>query len=289
MIQEVMTRLARMNLVEKFLFDETMENKEAYEAMVSILLENEVHLLARTETEKELRVSPELRSIRLDVVGMDDKNVVYFMEMQQKNTKNLEKRSRYYQGHIDVSLLPTGEADFNKLPDSCFILVAPFDIFGKGLYRYTFVGTCIECPELRLQDGAVKIFINTKGMNPEMFSQEFLDLMEYVTKSEDEVVERSESKRLRILHECVKKVKGSEKVGVKLMQTWEEYVMIKEEGRAEGREVGRAEGRAEAIRVLIETCKELKMSLEDTRNKIIEKLSLDDKEAEQLLKKYWCL
>ena len=77
----------------------------------------------------------------------------------------------------------------------------------------------------------------------------------------------------------MKKVKGSEKVGVKLMQTWEEHVMIKEEGRAEGR--------AEAIRVLIETCKELKMSLEATRNRIIEKLTLDEKEAEQLLMKYW--
>lgn len=279
MIQEVRTRLEQMNLVEKFLFDETMEDKEAYEAMVSILLEDEIHLLPWTETEKELRVSPQLRSIRLDVVSMDEKNNVYFTEMQHKDTKNLQKRSRYYQGHIDVSLLPPGESDFNKLPDACFILVAPFDVFGKGLYRYTFVGTCIECPELRLQDGAIKIFINTKGKNPEKFSQEFLDLMEYITNTDDVVVERSKSKRLRTLHECVKRVKRSEKVGVKLMQTWEEHAMIKEEGRLEGR--------MEAIKVLIETCKELKMSLEATKNKIIEKLALDDREAETLMKKYW--
>lgn len=113
----------------------------------------------------------------------------------------------------------------------------------------------------------------------EKFSQEFLDLMEYITNTDDEVVERSGSRRLRTLHECVKKVKLSEKVGVKLMQTWEEHAMIRTEGRAEGR--------AEGIRVLIETCKELKMSLEDTRNKIIEKLSLDDKEVDVLIKKYW--
>lgn len=234
MIQEVKTRLEEMNLVEKFLFDETMEDEEAYEAMVSILLEDEVHLLPWTETEKELRVSPQLRAIRLDVVSMDEKHHIYFTEMQQVDTKNLQKRSRYYQGHIDVSLLPPGEIDFNKLPDSCFILVAPFDIFGKGLYRYTFVGTCIECPQLQLQDGAVRIFINTKGKNPEKFSQEFLDLMEYITNTDDGVVERSNSKRLKTLHECVKKVKLSEKVGVKLMQTWEEHAMIRDEGRMEG-------------------------------------------------------
>lgn len=279
MMQEVRTRLEEMNLVEKFLFDETMEDQEAYEAMVSILLEDEVHLLPWRETEKELRVSPQLRSIRLDVVSVDEKHNIYLAEMQQADTKNLRKRSRYYQGHIDVSLLPPGEVDFNKLPDSFFILVAPFDVFGKGLYRYTFVGTCIECPELQLQDGAVRIFINTKGKNSEMFSQEFLDLMEYITNTNDEVAERSGSSRLRTLHECVKKVKLSEKVGVKLMQTWEEHAMIKNEGRMEGR--------MEAISILIETCKELKLSLEATRNKLVEKLSLDEKEVDSLLNKYW--
>jgi len=204
-------------------------------------------------------VSPELRSVRLDVVSMDEKHNVYFTEMQQKDTRNLRKRSRYYQGHIDVSLLPPGEADFNKLPDSCFILVAPFDIFGKGLYRYTFVGTCIECPELHLKDGAVRIFINTKGKNSEKFSQEFLDLMEYITNTDEMIVEHSKSKRLKTLHKCVKKVKLSEKVGVKLMQTWEEHAMIKEEGRMEGR----MEGHLDALKQNVENLmKSLSISLE---------------------------
>lgn len=51
-------------------------------------------------------------------------------------------------------------------------MVAPFDLFGKGLYRYTFEGTCRECPELKLGDGAVKIFINTNGTNKEDFSED---------------------------------------------------------------------------------------------------------------------
>ena len=68
------------------------------------------------------------------------------------------------------------------------------------------MGTCIECPKLRLQDGAVRIFMNIKGKNPEKFSQELLDLMEYITNTDDEVVERSGSRRLRALHEFVKRV-----------------------------------------------------------------------------------
>lgn len=83
--------------------------------------------------------------------------------MQQRNTGNLLKRSRYYQAQLDVSLLEPGSADFNLLNDSCFILIAPFDIFGRGLYRYTFEGVCRECSDLKLNDGAVRVFINTKG------------------------------------------------------------------------------------------------------------------------------
>ena len=55
------TKLQKLNLLDKFLFDEAMEDRETYQAVISILLQNEVELLGKTETEKELRVSPELR------------------------------------------------------------------------------------------------------------------------------------------------------------------------------------------------------------------------------------
>ena len=90
----VKTPLEELNLTERFLFAETMDEPDAYEAMVGILLENEIELLEQTQTEKELRVSPQLRRVRLDVVNMDKDGQVYFTEMQKKNTKNLEKRSR---------------------------------------------------------------------------------------------------------------------------------------------------------------------------------------------------
>ena len=72
MENNVTTKLKNLNLVDKFLFDETMEDREAYQAVISILLENETALLTKPQTEKELRVSPQLRQIRLDVVSMDD-------------------------------------------------------------------------------------------------------------------------------------------------------------------------------------------------------------------------
>jgi len=234
MVNDVTTKLTELNLVDRFLFDETMEDREVYQAVVSILLENEIELLDKPETEKEFRVSPELRQVRLDVISMSSDKTLYYTEMQQKDTGNLRRRSRYYQAQLDVSLLEPGSKNFNLLNDSCFILIAPFDIFGKGLYRYTFEGTCRECPELKLEDGAIRIFINTVGTNKQDFSQEFLDFMEYITASTDAVAERTISGKVRMIHEKVKRIRASEKIGVKYMQLWEEKAYIREEGLKEG-------------------------------------------------------
>ncbi len=104
-----------------------------------------------------------------------------------------------------------------------------------------------ECPELRLEDGAVKIFINTKGTNKEEFSQEFLDFMEYITESTDAVAERTSSSRIKLIHNNVRKIKASEKMGVKYMQLWEEKELIRAEGKAEGKKEGVKEGKAEML------------------------------------------
>ncbi|MCM1155397.1 MAG: Rpn family recombination-promoting nuclease/putative transposase [Roseburia sp.] len=277
------TKLEDLNLVDKFLFDETMEDKEAYQALIGLLLENETELLTRPETEKEIRISPQLRQIRLDVVSMDWEKKLYYTEMQKRNTGNLIRRSRYYQAQLDVSLLEPGSTDFNMLNDSCFILIAPFDIFGKGLYRYTFEGTCRECPELKLRDGSVRIFINTKGKNREDFSIEFLDFMEYITESTDELADKTQSDRIKLIHERVKKIKASEKAGVRYMQHWEEIAYARQDGVAEGLKEGLEEG----IKNSLSICREFGMSRESALDKLKEKFQFGDGKAQEYMEKYW--
>lgn len=79
------------------------------------------------------------------------------------------------------------------------------------------------------------MFINTRGKNREGFTQEFLDFMEYITASRDETADRAESGRIKLIHERVKKIRRSEKMGVKYMQFWEEKAYAREEGLEEGR------------------------------------------------------
>lgn len=88
---------------------------------------------------------------------------------------------------------------------------------------------------MKLPDGVTRIFINTKGTNRGNFSQEFLDFMEYIMDSTDEVAERTDSSNIKVIHEWVSRIRMSEEAGIKYMQKWEERVYDRMEGREEGR------------------------------------------------------
>ena len=111
------------------------------------------------------------------------------------------------------------------------VMITPFDLFGYGLYRYTFQMKC-EIPELKLDDGATRIFLNTRGEHPELVPSELIELLKYMQHSTDEVSGACESKRIQEMHRRVCQIRASEKTEVKYMQTWEEK--IQNEKAAEG-------------------------------------------------------
>lgn len=94
---------------------------------------------------------------------MDEEKTVYNSEMQPARKSDLAKRSRYYQSLLDANLLEPGIPNYNLLNQSYIILITPFDLFGYGKFRYTFEAKCKEVPELKLEDGATRIFLNTRG------------------------------------------------------------------------------------------------------------------------------
>jgi len=226
-----MKQLKDLTLLDKFLFDETMDHPEAHEALLQIILgQEELKLMTPSQTEKEFRTMPWLRSIRVDVYALDQKGTVYDTEMQAEHRTDLAKRSRYYQGLIDSSLLEPGSISFNKLNNTYIIIITPYDLFEKEKYCYTFVPCCREDKNVELQDGAIRIFLNTKGKNDDEVSQELRDFLHYVETTDEKIAENSESERLKKIHACVSRVKSSEEAGVKYMQKWEEKINDREEG-----------------------------------------------------------
>ena len=148
--------LKELNLLDKFLFDEAMDDPENVKTMLDIILSQNTMLKHPPQTEKEQRISTDNRQIRLDVYAMDE------------------------------------------------------------------------------DAGATRIFLNTRGEHPELVSPELIELLKYMEHSTDEVSGSCESKRIQEMHRRVCQIKASEKTEVKYMQTWEEKILIKQEGIQEG-------------------------------------------------------
>ena len=87
------------------------------------------------------------------------------------------------------------------------------------------------------------------------------------------------SKRIQEMHRRVCQIKASEKAEVKYMQTWEEKILIKQEGIAEGRLEGRLEGKLEEKQELTR-----KLANKFSIEQIAEILEIDILEVENILK-----
>ena len=233
--------LKELNLLDKFLFDEAMDDPENVKTMLDIILSQNTNLKHPPQTEKEQRTSTDNRQIRLDVYAIDEDDVIYEAEAQ-----------------------------------NLIVLIMPFDLFGYGLYRYTFHMRCEEVPELKLDDGATRIFLNTRGKHPELVSLELIELLKYMEHSTDEVSEVCKSERIQEMHRRICQIKASEKTEVKYMQTWEERIMIKQEGIAEGR----IEGEKALLKSLIEK----KMAKKYSAEQISAMLEVDVSEVENIMK-----
>ena len=285
-------QLNELTLLDRFLFASVMEDDRSLELVLSIIMGEEITLRQPSQVEKEFRTMPWLRSIRLDVYNVDDKNRIYDAEVQEKNTGNLAKRSRFYQALIDSTLLAPGrDVSFHHLPESYLIMITPFDLWGYGKYRYTFRMRCEEQPDLYLEDGIGRIFLNTRGTNDGEVNPELAELLHYMENSTDETAEMCRSEKVRELHRRVSEVKASEEFGVKYMQAWEEKIYE----RMEGKEEGLAEGMEKGMEKGIEKGRELgekrvsaltQCLLKAKRYDDLERAAVDGEYRERLCREY---
>lgn len=244
--------LKDLNLLDRFLFAEAADDPEFMELVLEIILGKEIALKHLPQTEKENRAALWNRQVKLDVWSMDIEDSIYDVEVQNRNTGSLLKRTRLYHGLIDSKLLPPGTMDYNSLNDVFVIMIMPFDLFGRGLYRYTFKKTCLEIPELEMQDGSTTIFLNTRGRNKTGVSDELISLLEYFENTTAVAASKSQSDRILKLQEKVEAIRTNEEVGVKLMNAWEEKIYEREDWRREGITEGRKEERKDIISKLKE-------------------------------------
>ena len=221
-----------LQIKDDYIFAKVMRDKEICKAVIEKLLNIKVKDLEYVEEQKEINIAFDSKSVRLDVY-VEDGDRIFDIEMQTTNQRGLAKRSRYYQGMIDLNTIEKGE-NYKKLKDSYIIFICTFDPFRKGLAQYSFTNCCLEDNDLQLEDGTMKIFFNTKNYN-QAKDAEIQAFLRYVNGeySNDPFVKRLDAR--------VKQVKENKEWRAEYMT----LLMREQEIQEEAFEKGRAEGARE--------------------------------------------
>ena len=238
----------KTNLSDFALFLSVLKVKDAYEDVLSIILDEPDLELKEVKVEQVILNQSGKRAIRLDAWASDLRERQFDMEMQNDTkSDDVRKRSRFYQGMLDTPVLKSGkETRYKNLPSTVIIFITQEDIFGRDRAMYTFSERCEEVPDLPLGDGTSKIFLNMMSTNgrPELVS--LLQYMKCTTLSNVNVTVKDE--RILDLDRIVEEVRQSEEWEAVRMNILEiGFEQGKEMGIKAGLEEGREKGKKEGI------------------------------------------
>lgn len=224
--------IMELNLEDDFLFAKVMSDMEICRKVLEKILIVPIKKVEVPTTQKTINVLYEGKGIRLDVYVNDDKGTIYNVEMQRGKKKELPKRSRYYQGSIDLDLISSG-GYYTELKKTYIIFICTFDPFSDKRHLYTFENRCQENPSLALGDEVTKIFLNTKGKIDDV-DADMKEFLAYVENTTDAFAEQSSNPLIKEIHKRVTEVKQSKEMEVEYMTLLQRDRENLEQGREEG-------------------------------------------------------
>ncbi len=188
------TEWEKLGISNDFLFGKVMQDAELCKELLQIIFPNmKIDHIEYPVLQKTINMDADAKSVRLDVYIVDNKGTVYDIEMQMADTKELPKRTRYYQAMMDLEMIDKGQS-YKKLKKSFVIFICPFDLFNEGRHLYTFKNVCMEDKKILLGDDTTKIFLNTEGKMADV-NQKLIAFLDYVAgkKSDDSFVQKLEN------------------------------------------------------------------------------------------------
>ena len=256
-----------LTITDDFMFCKVMSDPDICKELLEILLHIKIERLEFQEPQKSFKLTSESRGIRLDVY-VKDSNRVFDIELQTTNERNLELRTRYYQGVMDISELEKGEF-YSNMKESYIIFICMFDPFGADMPIYTVKQTFTENEKLIFDDKTHKIFYNVNAFEKLSNDVETKAFLEYLCKHQ------STTKFTQSLETAVYRNKNNQNWRQNYMTlAYDMYMVAKEaaevaaekafengfsageeRGRNEGISIGLSQGAKEAK---IETAKSMK-------------------------------
>ena len=227
-MNDIKKTIRELNLEDDFLFSKVMADNAICKRVLEQILNISIEKVVSLYTQRTIDMLLEEKGVRLDVYVNDNKGTVYNVEMQRAKNKDLAKRTRYYQGSIDLDLISSGKP-YNDLRKTYIIFICTFDFFNDGRHIYTFENICRENQKISLGDETTKIFLNTAGTRDDI-SSDMRDFLTYIENTSEEFAFKSQNRLLTDIQKKVDAIKSSKETEV-------EYMTLLERDR-ENRELG---------------------------------------------------
>ena len=240
-------RWENLTLANDFMFGKIMRDPELCTEMIRrILPDIDIGRIELTQPQKSEKHSLDTRGVRFDVYAKSDNRKIFDCEVQTSDKKDLSRRTRAYHIMMGLEALEKhtlkASGTYNDMPDAFVIFICTFDPFGLGRHIYTFSNSCHEVDGLKLNDGAVTIFLNARGTYDDVSGElkAFLDFMLGKSSSDPFVMRLSE-----LLNQTKQNAKWRRNYMLQLLHEMEIRNEAHNKGLEEGRNEGRIEGRNE--------------------------------------------
>lgn len=261
--RQMKRKLEELNLLDDFLFG-TLISHPVYgerfaRVLVTTMLGREVKILKIVPQMTYYGQDTDRHGTRLDVyIEEEDGSAqgeigignIYDVEPDQtidvSERKALPRRVRFYRATIDAKNLQSG-ANYGQLKNVIIIMILPYDPFGYDRIVYTVKNHCVEEPQMAYDDGALSLFLYTKGKNGTI-SQQLKELLHYL---EDTTWQNAVNDSLQEIQSMVDQVKRNKEVSISYMKIYERERMIRNEGMTEGLTKGLTTAKAEDIQILL--------------------------------------
>ena len=291
---ELEVQYERLTLKDDFIFGKVMQEPSNCVEMLQRLTGNVIGDNVSINNQKAIKVAVDGKAARYDVYVEDEVTGLYDAEMQQNDNRAvLPKRSRFYQGLMDLNHLETGD-EYSELLDSYVIFICTFDPFDKGLCCYEFENVCKgfdDMKDIYLGYGRKILIYNTKGTvcDVDKGTENFLRYIETGEICDDytEGLERS-----------VSKARCNKEWRVEYMKTFCHDADVRREGIEIGKEIGLSQGQDKKL--IVQICRKLRKgkSVESIAEELEEDVSVvvnicdiasafaPDYDEEKILEKY---
>ena len=282
---ELQKKYKELKFTDDFMFGKILvNNPEICRKLLELLLDVKIKRISYPEKQKTIEILADGKGIRLDVYVDDENGTIYNIEMQTTLKRELPKRSRYYQGMIDMHLIERG-GRYKDLKQSFVIFICLSDPFGYHLPVYRFENICVQNKDILLKDEAVKVFINADGDLTGLPE----DLVAFLKFLKGIMVE---NELVQLIDSEIKKARKHEEWEVEYMTLYLRDLENQDLGREEGIEIGmergleqgRAEGHIRGLTALVDTIRSFTDNKEEIYQAVIKNEVYKDTPREEVFK-----